>query len=96
MQNGFFKKLSSTFLGDFQDCCATHDVCYGTYGKTKAQCDAAFLSCTTGKCDANYGRFNPQRQGCYEVKDGMQVCPCCPAVPGATCSRAMRSLCRRW
>ena len=82
LKNSIIKIASTELLGVYRDCCDAHDLCYGTYGKTQAACDAAFLSCNTGKCDAAYSgiwKFGA-KQVCYAVKDSMQVRP---AVPGA-------------
>jgi len=75
LKNSIIKMASTELLGVYQDCCDAHDLCYGTYGKTQAECDAAFLSCNTGKCDAAYSGILKYvaKQACYAVKDSMQA-----------------------
>ena len=34
----------------FSSCCEDHDKCYGTCGKTQAECDNASESCMLNKC----------------------------------------------
>ena len=62
-------------MGPFQDlyglreCCYEHDICYGTCGKTKKECDDKFLENIKKKCD----QFtDPQiRQRCYFQMQGL-------------------------
>lgn len=43
--------------GVFKGCCNTHDSCYADCGRTKRQCDDAFLVCMRAACEEHYGAW---------------------------------------
>lgn len=38
-------------MGEFNECCNVHDVCYELCDQTKKKCDNAFDVCLMGHCD---------------------------------------------
>ena len=42
--------LGNSLGSDFKECCNTHDVCFGTCGTDREECDKDFYDCMKGKC----------------------------------------------
>jgi len=49
----------SYFLFDFTEACNSHDICYGTCGKSQWECDLQFLFDLLSECEASNHRWNP-------------------------------------
>lgn len=53
----------------FEHACDHHDGCYGNHWQSRLGCDDKFRRNMHASCNHNWGRFNPARYLCREVKD---------------------------
>ena len=59
-------------LVDFTECCNAHDICYGTCGSIRLECDQGLGSCMRKKCEEALRFVYHEKALCIKMADAYE------------------------